>query len=121
MKDLHMPHSYASIPENEQLLVTGGGPLGDALDLFFGNLRLDDLFFGGGLISFSFSFVPLLLFNVVKTAFDVGIDLYNNFSDLFHFSDEGDQMMKYLSDRQSEEQKRAQDKMNPQQSVNSIF
>ena len=120
MKDLHLPHSYASIPENEQRLVTGGGPLGDALDLFFGSARLDDFFFGGGLISFSFSFVPLLLFNVVKTALDVGIDLYNNFSGMFHFSDEGDQMMKYLASRQSEEQRRAQEKMNPQPQANSF-
>ena len=55
MKNLQMPHSYASVPEEELYSISGGGPLGDALDLFFNNLRLDDIFFGGGLISFSFT------------------------------------------------------------------
>ena len=48
MKNLQMPHSYASVPEEELYSISGGGPLGDALDLFFNNLRLDDIFFGGG-------------------------------------------------------------------------
>ena len=47
MKNLQMPHSYASVPEEELYSISGGGPLGDALDLFFSNLRLDDIFFGG--------------------------------------------------------------------------
>ena len=66
MKNLQMPHSYISVSEEELRSISGGGPLGDALDLFFSNLRLDDLFFSGGLISLSFTFVPMLLFNVVK-------------------------------------------------------
>ena len=69
MKNLQMPHSYISVSEEELRSISGGGPLGDALDLFFSNLRLDDLFFSGGLISLSFTFVPMLLFNVVKTGF----------------------------------------------------
>ena len=64
MKNLQMPHSYISVSEEELRSISGGGPLGDALDLFFSNLRLDDLFFSGGLISLSFTFVPMLLFNV---------------------------------------------------------
>ena len=88
MKNLQMPHSYASVPEEELYSISGGGPLGDALDLFFSNLRLDDIFFGGGLISFSFTFVPLLLFNVVKTGF--------NF--------EEKEMVEYLSDQQQRKQ-----------------
>ena len=30
--------------QEELRSISGGGPLGDALDLFFSNLRLDDLF-----------------------------------------------------------------------------
>lgn len=85
MKNLQMPHSYASVPEEELYSISGGGPLGDALDLFFNNLRLDDFFFSGGLISFSFAFVPLLLFNVVKTGFNFVVGAYDTLSNLFHF------------------------------------
>ena len=42
MKNLQMPHSYISVSEEELRSISGGGPLGDALDLFFSNLRLDD-------------------------------------------------------------------------------
>ena len=47
MKNLQMPRSYISVSEEELRSISGGGPLGDALDLFFSNLRLDDLFFSG--------------------------------------------------------------------------
>ena len=97
MKNLQMPHSYASVPEEELYSISGGGPLGDALDLFFNNLRLDDFFFSGGLISFSFTFVPLLLFNVVVGAYDT-------ISDLFHFSREENELVEYLSDQQQRKQ-----------------
>ena len=93
MKNLQMPHSYASVPEEELYSISGGGPLGDALDLFFSNLRLDDIFFGGGLISFSFTFVPLLLFNVVKTGFNFVVGAYDTLSNLFHFSREEKEML----------------------------
>ena len=43
MKNLQMPHSYISVSEEELRSISGGGPLGDALDLFFSNLR--DTFF----------------------------------------------------------------------------
>lgn len=89
MKNLQMPHSYASVPEEELYSISGGGPLGDALDLFFNNLRLDDFFFGGGLISFSFTFVPLLLFNVVKTGFNFVVGAYDTISDLVPFFPRG--------------------------------
>ena len=75
MKNLQMPHSYISVSEEELRSISGGGPLGDALDLFFSNLRLDDLFFSGGLISLSFTFVPMLLFRVIKTGVQTGIKL----------------------------------------------
>ena len=101
MKDLQMPHSYAMIPENEQGAISGGGPLGDALNEFFGSFQLDDLFFGGGLISFSFTFVPMLLFNVVRTGVDVVLDAYDSLSHLFGFSQESDEVAHYLIERKN--------------------
>lgn len=104
MKELQMPRSYAAISEQEQSCISGGGPLGDALDEFFGNFHLDDLFFGGGLISFSFSFVPMLLFNVVKTGIDVGIGLYHDLSHFFGFSQESEEVVQYLSSARQRDQ-----------------
>ena len=98
MKNLQMPHSYASVPEEELYSIVGGGPLGDALDLFFSNLRLHDLF------SFSFTFVPLLLFNVVKAGFNFVVGAYDTISNLFHFSREEKEMVEYLSDQQQRKQ-----------------
>lgn len=86
MKELRLPSSYAVLPEEEQRMISGGGELGDALGNFFDNLHLDDLFFGGGLISFSITFVPMLLFNVVKTSVSVAFQIYNKVSDFFGFS-----------------------------------
>ena len=100
MKNLQMPHSYISVSEEELRSISGGGPLGDALDLFFSNLRLDDLFFSGGLISLSFTFVPMLLFNVVKTGFNFVVSAYDTIADLFHFSHEERDMVQYISDQQ---------------------
>ena len=108
MKNLQMPHSYISVSEEELRSISGGGPLGDALDLFFSNLRLDDIFFGGGLISFSFTFVPLLLFNVVKTGFNFVVGAYDTLSNLFHFSREEKEMVEYLSDQQRREEEKEQ-------------
>ena len=58
----------------------------------------------GGLISFSFTFVPMLLFNVVKTGFGFAMDIYDHFSDRFSFSREGTDLMQFLSARYKEEQ-----------------
>ena len=104
MKNLQMPHSYISVSEEELRSISGGGPLGDALDLFFSNLRLDDLFFSGGLISLSFTFVPMLLFNVVKTGFNFVVGAYDTLSNMFHFSREEKEMVEYLSDQQQRKQ-----------------
>ena len=101
MKNLQMPHSYASLSEDEQMQVSGGGPLRDALDAFFGSLHLDDLFWEGGLISFSFTFVPMLLF---KAGFGFAMDIYDRFSNRFSFSQEGTDLMQFLSARYKEEQ-----------------
>ena len=116
MKNLQMPHSYISVSEEELRSISGGGPLGDALDLFFSNLRLDDLFFSGGLISLSFTFVPMLLFNVVKTGFSFVVSAYDTIADLFHFSHEEREMVQYISDQQQrreEEKEQAQSAPGP--------
>ena len=88
MKNLQMPHSYISVSEEELRSISGGGPLGDALDLFFSNLRLDDLFFSGGL-------------NFVVSAYDT-------IADLFHFSHEERDMVQYISDQQRREEEKEQ-------------
>ena len=99
MKNLQMPHSYISVSEEELRSISGGGPLGDALD---------DLFFSGGLISLSFTFVPMLLFNVVKTGFNFVVSAYDTIADLFHFSHEERDMVQYISDQQRREEEKEQ-------------
>ena len=54
--------------------------------------------------SFSFTFVPLLLFNVVKTGFNFVVGAYDTLSNLFHFSREEKEMVEYLSDQQQRKQ-----------------
>ena len=98
MKNLQMPHSYISVSEEELRSISGGGPLGDALDLFF----------SGGLISLSFTFVPMLLFNVVKTGFNFVVSAYDTIADLFHFSHEERDMVQYISDQQRREEEKEQ-------------
>ena len=53
---------------------------GRCADLFFSNLRLDDLFFSGGLISLSFTFVPMLFFRMIKVGVQTGIKMYQQFA-----------------------------------------
>ncbi len=53
----------------------GGSEFGDAVGSFFDNLHFNDFFWNGGLISFSFTFVPMLLFRVIKTGVQTGIKL----------------------------------------------
>ena len=79
MKKLQLPSSYAVLSEEEQRTVSGGGELKDSLDDFFGSLHLYDFTMGGGLISFSITFVPMLLFNVVRTGYRVAEKLYDSF------------------------------------------
>lgn len=69
MKRIQMPSSYAVVTEEEKELLGGGGAFRDAWDSFTDHLRLNDFFFRGGLLSLSISFIPMLLFNVVKAGF----------------------------------------------------
>ena len=88
MKELQLPHACTFVSEEELHTISGGGPLVDALDLFFANLHLDDFFFGGGLISFSFTFVPMLLFRMIKVGVQTGIKLYQQFTRLIGVTSE---------------------------------
>lgn len=77
MKKLQLPSSYAVLSEEEQRTVSGGGELKDSLDEFLGSLHLHDFTLGEGLISFSVTFVPMMLFTVVKTGFNVAVKIYD--------------------------------------------
>lgn len=70
MKRIQMPSSYAVVTEEEKRSVEGGGAFRDAWNSFTDHLHFNDFFLGGGLLSFSISFVPMLLFNVIKTGFN---------------------------------------------------
>lgn len=107
MKNLHLPASYAALSEEEQRSVTGGGELKDAWNNFVENLHLDDFFFGGGLISFSISFVPILLFKVVATGFNAAEKVYNNIVSWFGFHDDTlDALQTYTDEMRQKQQKR---------------
>ena len=108
MKELRLPHACTFVSEEEQRAISGGGPLVDALDLFFANLHLDDFFFGGGLISFSFTFVPMLLFNVVKTGFNFLNGAYDSIAERFHFSHEEQAMVQFINEQQQRKEEQQQ-------------
>ena len=76
MKRIQMPSSYAVVTEEEKELLGGGGAFRDAWDSFTDHLRLNDFFFRGGLLSLSISFIPMLLFNVVKAGFHVAENVH---------------------------------------------
>ena len=70
MKRIQMPSSYAVVTDGEKALLGGGGAFRDAWTSFTDHLRFTDFFFRGGLLSLSISFIPKLLFNVVKAGFN---------------------------------------------------
>lgn len=80
MKNLCLPSSCAFLSEEEQRIVSGGGELKTSLDEFFGNLQLHDFTLGGGLVSLSITFVPMLLFTAVKNTVKFAFDVYNKLS-----------------------------------------
>ena len=88
MKKLQMPSSYAALSAEEQFTVCGGGEFGDAVGSFFNNLHIGDFFYGGGLISFSFTFVPMLLFRMVKLGVQTGVTIYQQLTRLLGLTTE---------------------------------
>lgn len=89
MKKLQLPSSYAVLSEEEQRTVSGGGELKDSLDEFLGSLHLHDFTLGEGLVSFSVTFVPMLLFTAVKNVVLFGYRVYNKLlaSSIFRLGD----------------------------------
>ena len=107
MKDLYLPASYASIPEEEQQLVIGGGELQDAWNTFVDNLHLDDLFFGDDVISISISFVPMMLFRVAGACYDFAENIYNNITNWFGIRDNTlDELQSYTDSMRQKQQQR---------------
>lgn len=88
MERLRMPSSCAMIPDEELAEIIGGGELQDAWNTFTDHLHFDDIFYQGGLISISISFVPMLLFKVVRAGYDFAENVYNNLSSWFGFHDD---------------------------------
>ncbi len=107
MKNLHLPASYAQIPEEEQRLVIGGGELQDAWTSFKDNLHLDDFFYGGGLISLSITFVPTLLFKVAIAGYNFLENAYNNIVNWFGIRDDTlDALKDYTDEIRQKQQNR---------------
>ena len=102
MKELQMPASYGRIPEAEQFQIVGGGELADAWNDFTDRLRLDDLFFSGGVLSLSFSFVPMLLFTAVKNVVLFGYRVYNKLlaSSIFRLGTSTSETVQHLAAQQ---------------------
>ena len=88
MKKLQLPSSYAALSPEEQRTAFGGGEFGDAVSSFFDNLHFGDFFWEGGLISFSFTFVPLLLFRMVKAGVQTGFKLSQQIFRIFGITPE---------------------------------
>lgn len=79
MKHLCLPASYARLSEKEERETIGGGEFRSAWNTFTDNLHFGDFEMGGGLLSFSISFVPLLLLNVVRIGYRVAEGIYDSF------------------------------------------
>lgn len=105
MKELQMPFSCGMIPAEEQTRITGGGELADAWNGFTEQLHLDDFFFHGGILSLSFSFVPMLLFRVVGAGYRFVENVYNNISNWFGFHDDTFSALQSYTDEMSQKRK----------------
>ena len=88
MKKLQLPSSYAALSPEEQRTAFGGSEFGDAVGSFFDNLHFGDFFWEGGLLSFSFTFVPMLLFRMIKVGVQTGIKLYQQLTHLIGITNE---------------------------------
>ena len=107
MKKLQLPSSYAVLSEEEQRTVSGGGELKDSLDEFLGSLHLYDFTLGEGLVSFSVTFVPMLLFHVFRSAYNFAENTYNNLVNWFGFHDDTlSALQSYTDDMRQKRQER---------------
>ena len=101
MKSIQMPSSYAMVTEEEKSHLGGGGPFRDAWNSFTDQLHFSDFFFGGGLLTVSISFVPNLLFNVVKTGFNVVRNISDSVSSLFGLRNVAEDIQSYTDNMTS--------------------
>ena len=99
MKKLQLPSSYAVLSEEEQRTVSGGGELKDE---FLGSLHLHDFTLGEGLVSFSVTFVPMLLFTAVKNVVLFGYRVYNKLlaSSIFRLGTSTSETVQHLAAQQ---------------------
>ena len=86
----------------KHIVVSGGGELKDSLDDFFGSLHLYDFTMGGGLISFSITFVPMLLFTAVKNTVSFAYRVYNELlaSSIFRLGTSTSETVQHLAAQQ---------------------
>lgn len=82
MQTFRMPAHYAAISKSELHMIQGGGPVGDALANFFENLQLTDIYRGSSVITISFTFVPALLFTLVRSVIGLGQELVGGIFDM---------------------------------------
>lgn len=88
MKHLCLPASYAFLSEEEERQVVGGSEFRDAWTNFKDHAQFGDFVMGNGLLSFSISFVPTLLLNVVLTGYRAANAIYNKISSLFGYQNQ---------------------------------
>lgn len=70
--------------------------------IFFGSLHLYDFTMGGGLISFSITFVPMLLFTAVKNTVSFAYRIYNKLlaSSIFRLGTSTSETVQHLAAQQ---------------------
>lgn len=108
MKNLHLPASCAFLSPEEQREILGGGEIKDAWNEFVDNLRMDDFFFNGGLISLSFTFIPTLLFGVVVSVYDYAGTVYNKVKSWFGVQDDTLTSLQNYTDEMRQKQQQQQ-------------
>lgn len=69
MEKLSLPAAYAPLTQQEQEAVSGGGELSSAVKDFFSNFHFDGFSLGNAFVAISFTFVPFLLFNLIRTGY----------------------------------------------------
>lgn len=102
MKNLRLPSSCAFLSEEEQRIVSGGGEFKDAVNEFLDHLHLYDFTLGEGLVSFSVTFVPMLLFTAVKNVVLFGYRVYNKLlaSSIFRLGTSTSETVQHLAAQQ---------------------
>ena len=88
MKHLCFPASYARLSEEEQCEIIGGSDLRSAWRPLPDNRQCVCLSMVSGLLTFSISFVPMLLFNVIRTGYRAAETIYNKLSARYGYQDE---------------------------------